>query len=472
MSAIIGIYSNQDVSKKLFYGLNSLQHRGQEASGICVYNEDGLVLDKDNGLVYDHFNDESFERLSGKIGIGHVRYATANKPHVYNAQPLLAFARGREFALAHDGSLVNDEELRKKLSDEGALFQTAIDTEVILSLVARSYDGDIVEAIKKTMDTIEGAYSVVMLFDNKLVAFRDPNGFRPLVIGESVDGEIIIASENAPIEIIGRDDNMRDVEPGEIIVVDETGLHSYHHGNVNKKHCIFEYVYFARNDANLDGVNAYNFRRRCGEELAKEAPVDADLVIAVPDSGTPGAMGYAQESGIPFAEGLVKNRYMGRTFIKTTQEERELAVKLKLNPLEVVLKDKKIIVVDDSIVRGTTSRNLIKRMKEAGAKEVHFRIISPPVMYPCYYGIDTPSRKKLIAANYSIEEIRERIGADSLAFISMEGMLKASKLDEDVFCKACFDGDYAVWPKESDEVWYGKCKKNLCMQERWIWLQI
>lgn len=451
MSAIIGIYSNSDVSKKLFYGLNSLQHRGQEASGICVYNEDGLILDKGNGLVYDNFDEESFLRLSGNIGIGHVRYATANKPHVYNAQPLLAFSRGKEFALAHDGSLVNDEELRKQLGREGALFQTEIDTEVILSLVVKYYDGDIVDAVKKTMDTIKGAYSIVMLFDNKLVAFRDPNGFRPLVIGESVNGEIIVASENAPIEIIGTD-KIRDVEPAEIIVVDETGLHSYSHGEVDKKHCIFEYVYFARNDANLDGVNAYNFRRRCGEVLANEAPVDADLVIAVPDSGTPGAMGYAQEYGIPFAEGLVKNRYMGRTFIKTTQEERELSVKLKLNPLETVLKDKKIIVVDDSIVRGTTSRNLIKRMKDSGAKEVHFRIISPPVMYPCYYGIDTPSREKLIAANFSVEEIRERIGADSLAFISMEGMLKASRVDEDIFCKACFDGSYAVWPNESDEV--------------------
>lgn len=451
MSAIIGIYSNSDVSKKLFYGLNSLQHRGQEASGICVYNEDGLILDKGNGLVYDSFDEESFLRLSGNIGIGHVRYATANKPHVYNAQPLLAFSRGKEFALAHDGSLVNDEELRKQLGREGALFQTEIDTEVILSLVVKYYDGDIVDAVKKTMDTIKGAYSIVMLFDNKLVAFRDPNGFRPLVIGESVNGEIIVASENAPIEIIGTD-KIRDVEPAEIIVVDETGLHSYSHGEVDKKHCIFEYVYFARNDANLDGVNAYNFRRRCGEVLANEAPVDADLVIAVPDSGTPGAMGYAQESGIPFAEGLVKNRYMGRTFIKTTQEERELSVKLKLNPLETVLKDKKIIVVDDSIVRGTTSRNLIKRMKDSGAKEVHFRIISPPVMYPCYYGIDTPSREKLIAANFSVEEIRERIGADSLAFISMEGMLKSSRVDEDIFCKACFDGSYAVWPNESDEV--------------------
>ena len=303
------------------------------------------------------------------------------------------------------------------------------------------------EAVKKTMARIKGAYSVVMLFEDKLIAFRDPNGFRPLLIGRAKNGEVIIASENAPLEIIGTD-AIRNVEPSEIIVVDKDGIHSDFYEKDDKKHCIFEYVYFARTDANLDGVNSYNFRRRCGEILSKEAPVDADLVIAVPDSGTPGAMGYAQESGIPFAEGLVKNRYMGRTFIKPTAEERELSVKLKLNPLETVLKGKRIVLVDDSVVRGTTSKNLIKRMKKAGAKEVHMRVVSPPVKFPCYYGINTPSRQKLIAANYSVEEIRERIGADSLAFISMEGMLDATLMKENKFCEACFNGSYAVEPKE------------------------
>lgn len=447
MCGVIGIYSHSDVSKKLFYGLNSLQHRGQEASGICVYDGNSMNLEKGMGLVYDNFDDESFLKLSGDIGIGHVRYATAGGSHEYNSQPLLAFSKNKEFALAHNGNLVNHKSIRKELEEEGMLFQTSIDTEVILSLVAKYYEGDIVEAVKKTMARIRGAYSVVMLFENKLVAFRDPNGFRPLLIGKSQNGEVIIASENAPLEIIGTDDT-RDVEPSEIIVVDEEGIHSDFFEKDEKKHCIFEYVYFARTDATLDGVNSYNFRRRCGEVLSKEAPVDADLVIAVPDSGTPGAMGYAQESGIPFAEGLVKNRYMGRTFIKPTPEERELSVKLKLNPLETVLKGKRIVVVDDSIVRGTTSKNLIMRMKKAGAKEVHFRIVSPPVKYPCFYGIDTPNRQNLIAANYSVEEIREQIGADSLAFISMEGMLSATNKDEDVYCKACFNGNYAVEPKE------------------------
>ena len=447
MCGVIGIYSKSDVSKKLFYGLNSLQHRGQEASGICVFDGKNMVLDKGMGLVYDNFDDESFIKLQGNIGIGHVRYATAGGSYEYNSQPLLAFSKNREFALAHNGNLVNHKSIRRELEDEGMLFQTAIDTEVILSLVAKYYKGDIVEAVKKTMARIKGAYSVVMLFEDKLIAFRDPYGFRPLLIGRAKNGEVIIASENAPLEIIGTD-AIRDVEPSEIIVVDKKGIHSDFFEKEDKKHCIFEYVYFARTDATLDGVNSYNFRRRCGEILSKEAPVDADLVLAVPDSGTPGAMGYAQESGIPFAEGLVKNRYMGRTFIKPTAEERELSVKLKLNPLETVLRDKRIVLVDDSIVRGTTSKNLIMRMKKAGAKEVHMRIVSPPVKYPCFYGIDTPSRKKLIAANYSVEEMRERIGADSLAFISMEGMLDATLMKEDVFCKACFNGDYAVEPKE------------------------
>ena len=447
MCGVIGIYSKSDVSKKLFYGLNSLQHRGQEASGICVFDGKNMVLDKGMGLVYDNFDDESFIKLQGNIGIGHVRYATAGGSYEYNSQPLLAFSKNREFALAHNGNLVNHKSIRRELEDEGMLFQTAIDTEVILSLVAKYYKGDIVEAVKKTMARIKGAYSVVMLFEDKLIAFRDPYGFRPLLIGRAKNGEVIIASENAPLEIIGTD-AIRDVEPSEIIVVDKKGIHSDYFEKEDKKHCIFEYVYFARTDATLDGVNSYNFRRRCGEILSKEAPVEADLVLAVPDSGTPGAMGYAQESGIPFAEGLVKNRYMGRTFIKPTPEERELSVKLKLNPLETVLRDKRIVLVDDSIVRGTTSKNLIMRMKKAGAKEVHMRIVSPPVKYPCFYGIDTPSRKKLIAANYSVEEMRERIGADSLAFISMEGMLDATLMKEDVFCKACFNGDYAVEPKE------------------------
>lgn len=446
MCGVIGIYSNKEVSKKLFYGLNSLQHRGQESAGLCVFDGEKMRLEKSMGLVYDIFSEEVLNRLPGTIGIGHVRYSTAGGSFEYNTQPLIGFTKGKEICLAHNGNLINHQILKTRLEEDGMMFQTTIDSEVILFLISRYYKDDIIEAIKKTMGIIQGAYSIVMMFEDKLIAFRDPNGFRPLVLGVGEDGECIIASENAPLEIIGVSEK-RDVEPGEIIVIDKNGIKSEFYESKDKRHhCIFEYVYFARDDATLDDINSYNFRRRCGEILSREAPVEADLIISVPDSGTPGAIGYAQETGIPFAEGLVKNRYMGRTFIKPTNEEREISVKMKLNPLGTVLKGKRIVVVDDSIVRGTTSANLIKRMKEAGAKEVHMRIVSPPVEYPCYYGIDTPSRKNLIAANYSIEEIRKKIGADSLAFISMDGMIEASLKEKDIFCKACFNGDYPVDP--------------------------
>lgn len=446
MCGIIGIYSNNPVNKKLFFGLSSLQHRGQESCGITVSKDDSLKRVKGMGMVSEVFKEEDLASLDGNIGIGHVRYSTDGGSYDYNTQPLMGFSKGEELSLAHNGNLINHQILRTRLEEEGMMFQTSIDSEVILFLIARYYNGDIVEAIKKTMGLVKGAYSIVLLLQDKLVAFRDSYGIRPLVMGESEDGDIIISSENAPIEIIGAKVK-RDIKPGEIVVVDKSGVNSYFYDDKKEpKHCIFEYVYFSRNDATLDNVNSYNFRRRCGEILSKEAPCDVDLVVPVPDSGIPSAIGYSQETDIPFAEGLVKNRYVGRTFIKPTQEEREMAVKLKLNPLRHVVEGKRIVLIDDSIVRGTTSRNLIKRMREAGAKEVHLRITSPPVVNQCYYGIDTPSRLNLVAANHSIEEMRDLIGADSLAFISIEGMQKATLIEEDRFCKACFDGDYPVDP--------------------------
>lgn len=445
MCGIIGIYSNSDVNKKLFYGLNSLQHRGQESCGMSVSNGEDLHRERGKGLVIDVLTEEKLNKLSGNIGIGHVRYSTAGGSYDYNSQPLMAFAKGESISLCHNGNLINYQILRTRLEEDGMMFQTSIDTEVILYLISRYYKDDIVEAIKKTMNIIKGAYSILLLLKDSLIAFRDPYGIRPLIMGEGENGDIIFSSENAPVEIIGYKVK-RDLEPGEIVVVNSEGVRSYFYEKETPKHCIFEYVYFSRDDATLDNVNSYNFRRRCGKILSKESPCDVDLVVPVPDSGIPSAIGYAQESDIPFAEGLVKNRYMGRTFIKPTQEERDMAVKLKLNPLKHVLDGKRIVLIDDSIVRGTTSRNLIKRIRDAGAKEVHLRITSAPVKFPCYYGIDTPSRKNLIAANNSIEEMREKIGADSLAFISMEGMQKATLSEEDHFCKACFSGDYPVDP--------------------------
>lgn len=446
MCGVLGIYSNASVSKKLFFGLSSLQHRGQEACGMTVSKGDSLKRIKGMGTVNEVFKEEELASLDGNIGIGHVRYSTSGGSYDYNTQPLMGFSKGEELSLSHNGNLINHQILRTRLEEEGMMFQTSIDTEVILFLIARYYKGDIVDAIKKTMSLIKGAYSVVLLLEDKLIAFRDNYGIRPLVMGESKDGDIIFSSENAPIEIMGAEVK-RDILPGEIVVVDKSGVNSYFYNDTKKpKHCIFEYVYFSRDDATLDKVNAYNFRRRCGEIISRESPCDVDLVVPVPDSGIPSAIGYAQETNIPFAEGLVKNRYVGRSFIKPTQEEREMAVKLKLNPLRHVVEGKRIVLIDDSIVRGTTSKNLIRRMREAGALEVHLRITSPPVINQCYYGIDTPSRLNLIAANHSIEEMRESIGADSLAFISIEGMQRATLIRDDRFCKACFDGNYPVDP--------------------------
>ncbi|MGO3017615.1 MAG: amidophosphoribosyltransferase [Anaerococcus sp.] len=446
MSGILGIYSKSEINKKMFYGLSCLQHRGQDSAGIVISNGENLNRKKSRGLVSDIFDDASLSELKGNIGIGFVGSLKEKDNRDYNVQPLISFAKGYNFSLAHDGNLINHQILRTRLEQEGMMFHTSIDSEVILYLIARYYEGDIVEAVKKTMNMIDGGYSVVFLMKDKLVAFRGTRGIRPVMIGENEE-EVIVASENSAIEILG-DANIRDIKPGEIVIVDEEGIHScmYSENLPHPRHCIFEYVYTARSDANIDGANAYNFRRRSGETLFKEAPCDADLVCSVPDSGTPSAIGYSQASGLPFAEGLVKNRYMGRTFIKPSQEERELAVKLKLNPLKTVLEGKRIVLLDDSIVRGTTSEKLIKRMRKAGAKEIHLRITSPPVMYPCYYGIDTPSKRNLIAANLNIEEMREKIGADSLAFISMEGFLKATGLKEDTYCKACFTGEYPIDP--------------------------
>lgn len=445
MCGVIGIFSKEDVSRKLFYGLNSLQHRGQESAGIVTSNGEELIRHRSMGLVMDVFKEEDLDQVKGNLGIGHVRYSTADGTHDFNTQPLMGFAKGEMISISHNGNLINYQILRTRLEEEGMMFQTTNDSEVILYLISRYYNGDIVEAIKKTMELIEGAYSVTLLLKDKIVAFRDLYGIRPLVLGR--EGEnFVVASENAPIEIMGGE-MIRDVEAGEIIIIDETGVRSdQYKKEETTKNCVFEYVYFARNDATLDGINSYTFRRRCGEILWEESPCDVDLVIPVPDSGIPSAIGYAQASNIPYGEGLVKNRYMGRTFIKPSQKEREMAVKLKLNPLVDVVKGKSIVLLDDSIVRGTTSRNLIDRLREAGAKEVHMRITSPPVCYSCYYGIDTPSRKNLIAANQTIEEMKTNIGADSLAFISLQGLGKAGKKEVEQFCTACFDGDYPVDP--------------------------
>ncbi len=449
MCGIIGIYSKNDISKDLYYGLYSLQHRGQESCGMAVLNDKKIDYHRGMGLVPDVFKEADLENLKGSIGIGHVRYSTAGGSHISNCQPLVGVCRGRQLSLAHNGNLTNYDALRDTLEEDGLMFQTSIDSEIILYLLARSYKGDIVESVKNTMDHIKGAYSLVIMSEGELVAVRDPHGFRPLVLGKK-DNEYILSSESSSINILGGE-VIRDIEPGEILVIKDGKLYSHNYPKKeNKTTCIFEHIYFARNDATMDGLNPYEFRVRCGEILAKEEEIKADIVVPVPDSGWTGALGYAKESGIPLMEGLVKNRYVGRTFIKPTQNEREIGVKIKLSPLKEVVKGKSIVLIDDSIVRGTTSRKLIDSLRAAGAKEVHLRVTSPPVKYPCYFGIDTPRRSQLIASNHSVKEIGEIIGADSLKFLSIEGMLKASQM-ENHFCMACFNGEYPVKP-ESEEI--------------------
>lgn len=442
MSGVIAIKTNEDLNKKLFYSLSSIQHRGQDSAGVTLSDGKTLRRTKGMGLVSEVFKEIDLEDSNYKFGIGHVRCSPQGCNNDYNIEPLVSFSKNHEFSLALDGNLTNYDLLKAKLEEEGISFHTHTDSELILLLIARYFDGDIVSAIRKTMEVIEGAYSCVVAMPDKIIAFRDYHGFRPLMLGTN-DDNLIVASENAAIEILDIE-NYRNLAPGEIITIDDKGINSYpSKKEITSKHCVFESVYISRPDANVEGVNSYMFRRRCGEALYRQAPVKADLVCPVPDSGTPSAIGFAQESGIPFAEGLVKNRYMGRTFIKSSQKERDLAVKLKLSPQKSVINGKSIVLVDDSIVRGTTSAKLIKRMRKAGAREVHFRVTSPPFAYPCYYGVDTPDRSNLIAARLSTEEIRKQIGADSLEFISLDNMLKL--VDKpDNYCTACFTGDYPV----------------------------
>ncbi len=449
MCGIIGIYSDKEVCKKLYYSLYSIQHRGQESCGIAVSDGKNINYKKGMGLVGDIFTDEELSKLNGNIGIGHVRYSTAGGSHLANCQPLVGSCRKRNLALAHNGNLVNANYLRDMLEEDGYMFQANSDTEVILYILARYYKGDIIESIKLTMDYIKGAYSLVIACEDELVAVRDPHGFRPLIIGK-VNNDYIFASENCAIEILGGE-IIRDVEPGEIVVCKNGELESFSYSKnykCVKRSCIFEHIYFARNEATIDGLNVYNFREKCGMILGKNDDVDCDIVVPVPDSGWSGAIGYSNFRNIPLSEGLVKNRYVGRTFIKPTQEEREIGVKIKLNPLKSVVNGKKIVLVDDSIVRGTTSKLIVKSLKDAGASEVHLRITSPPVKFSCYYGIDTPNRENLIASNMSIDEIKDYIGCDSLMFLDTQDMIDATD-NVASFCKACFDGDYPV--KKIDE---------------------
>ncbi|GAA5533705.1 amidophosphoribosyltransferase [Deinococcus aluminii] len=440
---VFGLYSPQpnDLAWLTYLGLFALQHRGQEAAGMCVSDGEKFHVDKDLGLVTQVFDERRLDGLrlpNAHVSIGHVRYSTTGSNLRFNAQPLTTRTNKGILGLAHNGNFVNAREVRNTMLMEGALFQTTNDSEVMLNLIARESHMDLIEATAGAMKQLRGGYACVLMSRHTLLGFRDPHGVRPLVIGQREDGAWVLASEPCALYAVGAK-LIRDVQPGELVWFDRGGLHSLMVEPRRPTPCSFEWIYFARSDGELDGVDIHESRIRMGMQLAREKPVEADIVVPVPDSGIGAAIGYARESGIPFDYGLYKNPYAGRTFIAPTQEARELKVKMKLSPTSAV-RGKRVILVDDSIVRGTTSRQIVNLLREAGAKEVHFRVSSPPITHPCFYGIDTAARKELVASTHSVEEIRELIGADTLAFISEPGLRQA--IGGSGLCGACFTGEY------------------------------
>ena len=424
-------------------GLHALQHRGQEATGVVACDAGRFHVVKGIGLVADVYRDADLEHVPGQLAIGHNRYSTAGGLTLENTQPLRVVYRGGSLALAHNGNLTNARELRSGLEESGSIFQTTLDTEVFLHLIALSGINDVEEALTEAARQVRGAYSIVVLTEQSVIALRDPHGFRPLCIGRLGDG-YVVASETCAFDLVGAE-FMREVEPGEMVTIDPQGIRSRRALPAAEplQHCIFEHIYFSRPDSRVFGDTVDRVRRRLGRQLAKEHPADADVVIAVPDSSNSIALGFAEESGVPFELGLIRNHYVGRTFIQPSQTGRDFGVRVKFNPVKEVLEGKRVVVVDDSIVRGTTSRKLVRLLRRAGAAEVHFRVGSPPVTHPCFYGIDTPSRRELIGALKSVPEIRDFLGVESLGYISLDGMLAAER-EPQRFCRACFTGEYPV----------------------------
>ncbi|MGH9509682.1 MAG: amidophosphoribosyltransferase [Terriglobales bacterium] len=446
---VVGIYAHPEASKFAYLGLHALQHRGQESAGIV--SSDGHLLrpHRAMGLVVDIFTGDALRSLPGALAIGHTRYSTAGDSALRNAQPIVVDCNKGQIALAHNGNLVNAQEIRARLDRQGSIFQTTSDTEVIVHLIAQSKEQTLPEAICDALRQVEGAFSLVLLTRDRLFAVRDPRGFRPLSLGRipALTGQhedtIVFASETCAFDLVGANYE-RDVKPGELVVVGPEGIASYFYApETPHTSCIFEHVYFSRPDSKVFGRAVHESREELGRQLAREAPVEADIVVPVPDSGVTAAMGYAAESGIPFRMGLIRNHYIGRTFIEPEQSVRDFGVRLKLNPVRSVLGGKRVILIDDSIVRGTTSRKLVRMVRDAGAREVHLRISCPPTISPCFYGVDTPSKRQLIAANKSVPEIREYIGADSLSYLSLDGMKRAcGEGEKTTYCTACYTGNY------------------------------
>ncbi|HEY0139976.1 MAG TPA: amidophosphoribosyltransferase [Thermoanaerobaculia bacterium] len=453
---VFGVLGRGDAANLVYLGLYALQHRGQESAGIASVTEDGrIVSEKEMGYVADVFTEARLARLPGDTAIGHVRYSTAGGSMLCNAQPIVAFTSKGHIAVAHNGNLVNGDVLRAQLEAEGAIFNSTADSEVIVHLIARSKEPDLERAFVDALAQVEGAYACILLAPGRIFAARDPLGFRPLVLGK-LDEVLTVSSETCAFDLIGAE-LTREVRAGEMIVLERRGpiptVRTVREGKPEREaRCIFEHVYFARPDSTVFGNSVAQTRQKFGAQLAKEHPTPGDIVIPVPDSGIYAALGYAQESGVPFQSGLVRNHYVGRTFIEPKQTIRSFGVKVKLNPVRHLVAGKRVILVDDSIVRGTTSKKIVRMLKQAGAAEVHMRISSPPTAWPCYYGIDTPERNHLIASSHSLEEIRDFIEADSLGYLSEDGMLEAVRNDDDprkLYCTACFSGNYPLAEKHA-----------------------
>ncbi len=454
---VVGIYApGEDVARLTYYGLYALQHRGQESAGIAISDGQTILVYKELGLVAQAFDETVLQSLRGFVSIGHTRYSTTGSSSWDNAQPTFKSSPAGQIAVAHNGNLVNSVQLAGTLAaaggdptPAGARLNSTSDTDLVAAHIARANEGDMREAILKVLPKLSGAYSFTMMNEERLFGARDPHGFRPLSIGRLPGGGWVLASETCALDLLGAR-FIRDVEPGEMVTIDANGLTSESLARPRPAACVFEHVYFARPDSTLMGHNVYATRYRMGQRLAREAPVVAELVMPVPDSGVPAAQGFAQGSTIPYGDGFVKNRYVGRTFIQPTQSMREQGIRMKLNPVREVIEGRRVVVIDDSIVRGNTTRQIVAMLRDAGAREVHMRISSPPIKWPCFYGIDMPDQDELIGSRMEVEEICAHIGADSLAYLSTEGMLEATQVPKEDFCTACFSSRYPIPIPEHD----------------------
>jgi len=446
---VVGVYGHPDAANLVYLGLYALQHRGQESAGIAASSNGKMHLEVGMGLVADVFSDVRLKKLPGNIAVGHNRYSTTGVSRVKNAQPCLIEYSGGTMAMGHNGNLVNASEIRKELGVAGAIFQSTNDSEVIVHLMAQSRRNSFVDRAVAALSQVKGAYSIVLMSENELVAARDPQGFRPLCLGK-LDGAYIVASESCVMDLVEAE-FIREIEPGELILINQFGVKSFYpFQKAPTKQCVFEHIYFSRPDSYLFGHSVYSTRKLMGKALAREKPVEADVVVPVPDSGVISAMGYSEETKIPFQMGLIRNHYVGRTFIEPQSQIRNFGVKVKLNAVKPVIEGKRVIIIDDSIVRGTTSKKIVRMLREVGAREVHVRISSPPTTHSCFYGIDTPTKGELIASNMDIDQTCEYLGADSLHYISLEKMLEIFGEQKDDFCAACFDGRYPVDVTGSD----------------------